>query len=243
MLSLKTVGIAGDDYGERQDKLTLKSDAGGRFQAAGKTGRTVIIDSFSKEGYIPGAMEHAHFNYEREDGVPVHIADPVNSGVFKMWQRHGKADLIVWESPNRKLSEDGTTLVLDLIARKFQSASHPLSDIRLKLEVGAQVSSSPSSRFPWKLALESVSGGILPTNDEFMFQAPQTGYVSNYTLAVLPSDAGWPNTQRIKCYYIAANGNIFGRFELKIIAIPGANDGIVAVKSAVNMNGSTNLEP
>jgi hypothetical protein len=87
-----------------------------------------------------------------------------------------------------------------------------------------------------------VDGGIIATNDDFMYRAPEAGYRDKYEFAMPATSTNWlPEIDHQQFYVKSRNGQVFGSLEVRVI--PDYNDrSVFDVHYAANPSGSRNLE-
>ena len=127
---------------------------------------------------------------------------------------------------------DGTPVRLNFFNRKVGSDGQiELSNIkpnRLKQERASE----------WSFKMSITDGGFVEQNDEFPFEAPESGYQPVLNFHFKNSDTNWTETIR-KSYYIAfGQPRKYGRLDLDTQMYWGTR-----LTYAINPEGSRNLEP
>ena len=130
-----------------------------------------------------------------------------------------------------QLHHDGTPIKLDLL----NGSQNVTGDGQLKLEFWRDISDLKAAKFDWKLQLSVQNGGLVPTDEEFAFEAPKTGYQTSIVIDMPATNQPWIGTLRTK-YYIQLPGEKYAFYLL-------VDNGVFTVHSAVNPIGSQNLEP
>jgi len=140
-------------------------------------------------------------------------------GIGQIWQLH----------------HDGTPIELDLI----NGSQNVAGNGQLKLEFWRDISNLNKQPFDWKLQLSMLGGGgLVPTDKEFAFQAPETGYQPSIIIDMPATNQVWLGELRTKYYLQLPNGN-YGRIDFYLLP----RNGVFTVHSAINPSGSRNLEP
>ena len=81
-------------------------------------------------------------------------------------------------------------------------------------------------------------GGLIQTDEEFPFLAPESGYQEFDQWNV--GATNWTESLD-KQYYVKLRDGNFGRVKLRVIGVPGRAD--FRMESFLNPSGSRNLEP
>ena len=215
-----------------------QSDAAGLFSLHGARGPDLAV-LVSKEGYYSyRETDHPAFKYgffSNGDFSP----DPRNPIVFHLHKKGKKEPLIRKDFPPGigqiwQLHHDGMPIELDLLSGRKVSAGNG----QLKLEFWRDVSDIKASRFDWKLQISISKGGLIGTDEEFAFQAPESGYQPSVLIDMPATNQNWQDEVRSK-YYIQLPDGKYGRIDVYLMPY----NGVFTVQSAINPAGSRNLEP
>jgi hypothetical protein len=114
-----------------------------------------------------------------------------------------------------------------------------MGDFKISIHRPAQVSSE--SRYDWSCVVEGIGGGVIETQDEFMYYAPESGYQPHYEVTVAASDPKWSDRATRHLYLKSNDGKIYARLEVEIFA-NYQDKAVFSVKYYANTNGSRNLE-
>ena len=212
-------------------KSNTVSDASGYFQLTGVTGRGLIVNVEMQGYYYVKSLNQNIFEF------PSFIPDRNNPVIFHLRKRGPGADLITSQHgirPELQISAplDGTPVKVDLLNRTLSAVG--------QLEIG-QVK---PEREKWKTATEwsyrlAISdGGFVEHNDEFPFDAPESGYAPTLSFIFRAGETNW--TDRIsKNYYIVfGSPRKYGRIKITTTMTTGT-----ILEYAVNPDGTRNLEP
>jgi uncharacterized repeat protein (TIGR03803 family) len=236
--------IAGANVQFQWDDLTArdftrtavaKSDAEGLFSLVGKRGATLSV-SVSKEGYYTPHDGQGSFRYAM--GNPDFSPDPQNPVIFHLHKKGQGVSLIQTKFPPgmriAQLHHDGTPVTLDL----FNGTQVSEGSGQLELQLWRDISDRNVRKFDWKLQLSILGGGLVPTDEEFAFEAPQGGYQPSIVISMPATNQDWNDSFTARYYIQLPNGD-YGRFDLNLSAYNGA----FRAQSAINPTGSQNLEP
>jgi hypothetical protein len=214
-------------------RSTAISDTDGLFSLHNKRGPSLDV-WVSKEGYYASHGGQKAFDYM--GGIN---PDPQNPVVFFL-RKKGKGEALIenkfpaaigqiWQ-----LHHDGTPIELDLLNGGQASAGNG----QLKLELWRDISDLNKQPFDWKLQITAAGGGLVPTDEEFPFTAPQSGYQTSIVIDMPATNQNWQSEIRNNYYLQLPNGK-YGRISLYLLA----RNGVFTVQSAINPTGSRNLEP
>jgi hypothetical protein len=214
-----------------------ESDVEGLFSLRGQRGPDLSV-SVSKEGYYAAHRGEQGFKYG-PFGNPDFSPNPQNPVIFTLRKKGKGEPLIQSEFPPgmgqiAQLRGDGTPAEIDLF--NSQKVSEGNGQLRLELFRGQAEKTSP--RFDWKCRLSVPGGGLVETDQEFAFEAPQTGYEASLVIDMPATNQTWCDDLTRK-YYVQLPGGRYGRIDFYLLA----DNGVFTIKSAINPNGSRNLEP
>jgi hypothetical protein len=218
-------------------EATTESDAEGLFSLQNKRGPSLEI-WVSKDGYYAPHRGEWGFNYAL--GPDIISPDPHNPIIFKLHKKGKGESLIDKDFPSVftqiwQLHHDGTPIELDLL----NGNQNVNGSGQLKLEFWRDISNLNKHPFDWKLQLSVLGGGgLVPTDEEFAFEAPQNGYQPSIVIDMPATNQVWLSEIRSKYYIQLPNGD-YGRIDFYLLPY----NGVFTVHSAVNPTGSQNLEP
>jgi len=238
--------ISGASIGFRWDDLTAPdwtrtatttSDADGLFSLHNKRGATLTV-SVSKDGYYSSRKDEDSFHYAVANDNRLYSSDPYNPAIFHLRKKGQGEELIQEDFPPGftqiwQLHHDGTPVELDLL----NGSQNVKGSGQLKLELWRDLSDRNAKKFDWKLQISVLDGGIIPTDEEFPFLAPENGYQPSLVVDMPATNQVWLGELRTKYYLQLPNGN-YGRIDFHFLAY----NGVFTVKSWVNPTGSRNLE-
>jgi hypothetical protein len=200
----------------------VNSDVDGSFSLLNRSGKLLSV-RVSKAGYYSTADASQAFEYANPEEKSFFIPDARKPVVFHLRKRGEGADL------TRKVTEMTVAVGKVLSVRLDEQAE-------LQVEV---LRNGPAHPNQWAARVKIVNGGIQPALDEFPFQAPLEGYVSQLELtADSPKPPNWMSLyQGGEFYFRTPTG--YGRIELQMIARRASMRATVLL----NPSGSRNLEP
>ncbi len=212
-----------------------KSDSNGSFSIKDIKGKLLGVN-VSKEGYYAYDSYGQFFNYagENQNFVP----DAGNPVVFRL-RKKGKGELLmITDYPGfahiAQLKHDGTPVELDLL----KSVQVPAGSGQLKLELWRDFSDRSAKVFDWKLQISVPNGGLVQTEEQFAFEAPENGYQPSIVMDMSTNNPNWQGTVKSK-YYLQLPDGKYGRIDFDFLPY----NGVFTIKSWINPSGSRNLEP
>jgi hypothetical protein len=218
---------------EGTSRHSTESDERGEFGLTGVRGKSLGVE-VSKTGYYRSVQKsRSSFEYANPFEPNFHQPDRANPVVFHL-RRKGKAEPLVHHYVKLPLNRDGDAVRLDL------QTGRPSATGQLELRAWKQNGPDATTRrFDWWLTLHIPGGGLLETEEEFPFRAPEDGYVEALKHKFVASEEeGWQSG--IKRQYFLAFGipRKHARLNLRL----QAQGSMCYLDLWVNPSGSRNLE-
>jgi uncharacterized repeat protein (TIGR03803 family) len=222
----------------QEASATTQSDPNGLFSLHGKQGASMNV-SVGKEGYYATRDSQQFFKFGKMDPSAKHVPNPQRPVVFTLRKMGKGAELVRTEFPlgmgqHPQLRCDGTPVEIDM----FKGGHASPGTGQLKMEFWNDVTNRNATKFNWKLKLTVPGGGLVETQEEFPFQAPESGYQLPLVIDMPATNKNWIGDLRTK-YYVHLPDGKYGRVELDLMAF----NGYIRVHSFVNPSGSRYLEP
>jgi len=226
-------GAIGDLF---EDIATL-SDGNGLFSLADSKGSVLTVKALEKEGYEPSSKT-TNRSYRYWDNENVRFKpDAARPEVFRMWKNAG-AETLVRKGISSPLRYDGTASTFDLLDDEKASRG----DIRVTLLRNPQQITFGQRNYEWTLALESLDGGLIESNDEQMYLAPADGYQPKLVIHMPPDASNWTDEKIFNVYLKLRGGKQYARAEIKALVGSDRATTPFYITSYVNPTGSRNLE-
>lgn len=213
-------------------QATTTSDANGLFALEGKTGLHLSV-SVNKEGYYSSKSNLDSFFYAEHNGNNF-VPDAGNPVIFLL-RKKGTGENLIGVKQNYRVARDGTPLGIDLTTGKTTGSS---GDFVVQCWTDDQGKAS-GQKYDWHCVVTIPGGGVVPTDEEFPFQAPENGYVPTNGIAMPADRPDWTSDVDLKFYYRLADGR-YGRMTFSMIA---GGQHFCMIDSVLNPSGSRNLEP
>jgi hypothetical protein len=210
-------------------RLGKETGSDGRFEVTGEKGDGVQIESIQKSSYLLSPKAPNHFGASSGS-----FANPV---IFKMWKVGTKEPLI--DGSHVFGIDSSKTYTLDLLnGKKIEGEAE--GDLRVSVTRPSGV--KQSDKYSWSFSIEAIQGGLLESDDEFMYLAPESGYAPKIEMLLNPDDATWTQFVKKQFFLRSRNGQIYGRVRVEVDAIYNVHSAI-QIDYAINPNRSRNLQP
>jgi uncharacterized repeat protein (TIGR03803 family) len=223
----------------------ITTDEAGLFSLKNAVGTKLEV-SVGKDGYYTSSQnrnaehfKYSNVNYESRLGIEDSFKPDSNHPVvYYLHKKHEGAELLGQSFPPGmgqiwQLHHDGTPVELDLL----NGSKNPNGSGQLKLELWRDLSDRKANKYDWKLQLSVLNGGLIPTEEEFAFQAPDSGYQSSIVINMPKTNQTWLSDLHTK-YFIHLPDGKYGLIEFHLISY----NGVFTVHSSINPTGSRNLE-
>ncbi len=215
-------------------EIELFSDYEGLFSLTGVTGTSLHIEKLEKKGYVEGNRSGS-FDYAKYK--PIHNPDINNPVIIRMW-RKGETEPLIREKTKIRVTGDNREFFTNLISGKTFSELTDKADLGIRMEIDKPVNNTP--RYNWRIIIRAINGGLIETDDIFLYQAPKNGYRQSLDM-FFDRTFRWSGDAYRKVYLKSRNGQIYAGLKLTIQAYR-RGDGFIEIDSIINPNGSGNLE-
>ncbi len=221
-------------FGDEVNMIPVEkvTDLGGRFEIHDVTGDVFDIESIQKNGYA--------LSPKTPNGFGPSTGNFQNPVIIRMWRLGEPQQLISHHLTRIGIPVDGQPIQFELFNGKKVSLGGQLI-VRLKRD--PQILPPGNARYDWSLELEIPHGGLAVNNDEFMYQAPKSGYHETFQFD-MPQDAkNWTTALNQQFYIQLENGKYFGSFVVRLSTIHDTPPLGLNLDMVINPNGSRNLQP
>lgn len=222
---------------------SVSSDSSGLFHFKGRAGRGFTIETMKKTGYVlPPALQNRTnnlfwYNYDQLDpkGFKADGDSPV---LFRMW-KIGLPDKLIAGEGFYGIVPDGRIYSIDLLSKaKLEGTSG--GDLRVRIRRPESINLGDRG-YDWSFEIEGQGGGLILTQDEFMYSAPANGYQSAYGLKFTANDEHWTDQVERRFFLQSRDGKVYARLVVEVFA-NYRDKAVFSVKYFANPNGSRNLE-
>ncbi len=213
------------------EECDLVSDAVGNFQITGKTGDSLRIKAIEKSGY--------ELSPQQQKSVGPSSGNPENPVIIRMWKK-GQAEPLIIHSKSFDAAPDGRTNMVSLMTGvKTESAT--LDDQSIAISIDRPANASDTGTYDWSVRIQVAGGGLLESQDEFMYRAPENGYEPNLVFQFKKDDPEWVPMMK-KRFYLKTSQAIHGNIELEVYPTNLGGKTTFRLHSVINPSGSRNLE-
>jgi hypothetical protein len=209
-----------------------QSDTEGLFSLHGKRGRSLTV-WFGKDGYYSSQGGQKTFLYAL--GPDILSPDPQNPVVFHL-RKQGKPESLVTLNNSYRIPRDGTPVSVDLATGANTTGTS--GNFVVQCWTNDQGKKS-GEKYDWRCLITIPGGGVVPTDEEFAFLAPENGYALTNEIAMPADRTNWTSQVDLKFFYRLADGR-YGRMTFSMIA---GGQHFCLIDSVLNPTGSRNLEP
>jgi hypothetical protein len=216
-------------------KKTILSGPDGRFSIAGIQGRCLSV-SVRKEGYVDiGTNSIKSFEYAEFFDNHFYIPDPNGPVVFKLQKLMG-AEPIYKFLPYGTITVGGAPLVLDVETGKISKQG----DLACSVTIGPGRGDFDAADFT--VMLEGLNGaGFRQSDEEFLFNAPESGYQNTLVLALKADDPNYRASQTLRFYVKTCSGK-YAAAEVEVTLYGKLKSAGFSAIIYYNPSGSRNLE-
>jgi hypothetical protein len=210
-----------------------QTDAVGLFQFTRLRGRSLSITPEKKGFQIQGHGLGLK-------GLNGPETSPNNRAVYTMWKLKGPEPMI-HDQKRYNFKPDDRIYTIDLLSKKMAEGTNDVGDLLVQIQRPPQI--KPREDFEWSFTMTAIGGGVIEvTNDDYLNEAPASGYQPQYKLNLTPANPRWRGWNGEETFYLKSrDGKVYGHFHIRIN--PFSRDGSsLEIESYVNPAGSRNLE-
>lgn len=221
-------------WGQGTNRL-MKTLADGTFSFGGVKGPALGV-TVLKEGYLENKVRTKHFNYADFFAIDFHLPNPAKPVLFRLQKLENPEPMYVW-TPSVQMDVKGSVIWFDAGTGKQVEAG----DIGFSV-VRDDYPGKRESGYVLNL-VTPPGGGVVVTNEEYMFLAPETGYRSAVVIPHRPTgsdDQAYHPTMEIT-FYLRTPDARYAAVETTVIQrnAPAARVDCIFY---FNPSGSRNLE-
>jgi len=207
-------------------RIAEQTDASGRFEIHGMSGRSVIIESVQKDGYEAEPWQHTRSAMEGSFGDPI---------VFKMWGTNIHEQLITGDK-SFEILPDGKPHVIDLTTGTM--TDNDSGDLKIWIQYTNQI--TRGQLYDWSAGIEVINGGLLEEpRGTVMYSAPTDVYMPSFRLEQQIKGGQSGEIGDRSFYLKLKNGREYGRMNINLYAPYGfLHPGLIRLSYAINPSGS-----
>ena len=245
------LGIPGG-WGNAGSSTTVHvtSDKDGHFWVGHVVGESIRLKNINREGYIlyPN-LEGGGREYGSKNHYCYPSPSPADPVIMHMWRKNGEAiGLVNFGWNGREEKSESWDQLADLVESRgyIDGTEHHYGRVRIAVSRGKpkdpKAKRGPDTYYDWSFQIEIMDGGgIIPTDDAFLFLAPEKGYTSAYSFEMKATDPHWCSNIQKHFYIHLPHVNLYGAafFEISTHWRHGPSAGLGGY---ANPTGSRNLE-
>lgn len=234
-------------------RYTATTDDEGRFSISGVRGISMIILDAKKPGYDSSLPGGGYFRLRSKNPAELVSTYTQNNPYIVHAWKLPKAEA-VWSARRSKvkLIPDGRPYSVTFADRRASIEEGHSDKAHLWISMTAEPDEKLYRRGNWSIVIEAVDGGVQPTEDELMYEAPEAGYSRRWERSYSMGEADYESViRRQEFYFIAHNKGVYGRLIMDIYPFTYrsraqldkgiANDSSIYLNYTVNPHGSRNL--
>ena len=195
--------------GDRSEKT--QTDANGFFQFTGIRGESLSITP-SKIGY---QIEGHGLGLKGLNGPET---NPNKRQVYVMWKLVGPEPMIHGGIDFRKINPDGRPFTIDFVKRQITEGTNGSGDIVVQIQRPSEI--KPRQKYNWSFTMTAIDGGFIEvTNDDYLNEAPESGYQPQYVMARHATDVLNYSTRELyrtdRTFFVKSRGDkVYGHFHI-----------------------------
>jgi|SRR5450756_356662 len=210
-------------------KVQKETGADGRFTVSDMRGGGLDMELVPLNGYEISAKYSRSFGNKSGS-----YENPI---IFRMWKL-GEKETLVTRSQIYEILP-GKVYCLNLITgEKSEGAAE--GDLRVSISRPDGV--KRRQKYAWSFSIDAIGGGLVETDDEFMYLAPESGYTPVFGMQLDPAASIWQGQVARQFYIRTRDGKVYGRIHVIVHSIYDVQSAM-EIDSAINANGSRNLQP
>ncbi len=227
------LGVIADLF---EDTVVL-SDASGRFSLVDSKGSVLTVKALEKTGYEPSKKStNRSFRYWDNENVR-YKPDAAEPEIFRMWKK-GTQEPLLRGNKFYGIVPDGRMYTIDLL-RHLKIEGDAIGDFRVAIHRPSEV--QVGSKYGWKCIMVAIDGGLIESDAEQMYLAPETGYQQQYHIEMAVSHPDWEEKAKRQLYLRSRGGEVYARLEVEVYA-NYQDKAVFSVEYYANPSGSRNLE-
>jgi hypothetical protein len=223
-------------FGAEGQMISVEKETGmdGRFEIRDVTGDGFDVESIQRAGYKLSPNTPNHFgassgSYE-------------NRIIIKVWKIEG-SDQLVSQDMDTRIPYDGTPVIFNLLTGQKNVGDSTAGDLRVTLTRNPlNIPLGYKKAFGWHATIYAVDGGLIQSDDEFMYVAPEEGYQPKIEIDMPADSTDWKSIYNISFFAKTRGGNVYSRVKFVFrVDSPKEQTGFTITSSA-NPTGSRSLQ-
>lgn len=183
--------------------------------SSNRNGLFSLTRTLNAGGLLVHVEKAGYYTVERGGAaVPFEYADPSASDYYKPKASKPVIFHLRKKGAGAKLINKAVDLSLpaNKTARLDLIVGHITPDGSLQIQPNKPDRQAMRGRYAWSVTLSMTDGGLIETNDQFPFLAPENGYVSTMVMDMTDtSGPTWRNSLTKSYYFYFSSTNTYGR--------------------------------
>jgi len=228
-----------------ESKVTeVQTDEQGLFSVSGVRGEHATVENIEKLGYLFHSRKSYQYSRNRPESFRQTTVE--SPAVFVMWKQD-ETEALIKSKYRGGLDTQKTNepVIVHFVRFPNNPGYNEEGDFRITAYDqgrGRDERNRPIRRtYDWWVDIEAVDGGIIRTEDVWLYKAPTEGYKKSLRIEGNSSDPDWDLSIRDMKIYFKSHGN-YGSAKLDINAEANGKVGVYMRDVLINPTGSTNLE-
>ncbi len=193
------------------------TDASGLFSLEGAKGKTLSA-KITKEGYYDVSRRENQMSFEYANPAESIFYEPDISApaIFRM-QKKGIPEPLIVKHLELKLGGQGATATVDLATGGVSPSGGQLEVTVWKPTITTvQINTGKVFPYDWRIQVKVSGGGLVEHKDAFAFEAPESGYISEFNAILHATNGMSPDvTVEKQFYFCFGQPRRFGRMHLR----------------------------
>ncbi len=220
----------------------IVTDSMGNFRFNGIRGDSLVLYEIIKDGYVlpERPAPRTIFGYSTSEQYRSNQDQPE---VFRMYKLRGAEPTISYDSLRyRAVTDSGGPIFMNLVTGQYGTEPDPTADLQISVKRTME-NPQPQDRdeLNWAVNIGVRNGGVVVTDDIFLYQAPETGYQARLEVGLRRNVPGDINSAKLKIY-VKTRDRLHARLELNYSLRPSGEPLGLLYKTCLNPSGSRNLE-
>jgi hypothetical protein len=228
-----------------ESKVTeVQTDEDGLFSVSGVRGEHATVENIEIEGYLFHSRKSNQYSRKRPESFRQTTVE--NPALFVMWKQ-GETAALIKSKYRGGLDTQKTNEPVIVHFVRFPNNPGYIDEGDFRITAygqgrGREERNRPIRRtYDWWVNIAVVDGGIIRTEDVWLYKTPTEGYKKSLRIEGDSGDPDWDLSIRDMKIYFRSHGN-YGRAKLDINAEANGKVGVYMRDVLINPAGSTNLE-
>jgi hypothetical protein len=163
-----------------------------------------------------------------------------------MWKLKGPEPMMHKEVNSRKIQPDGRVFTIDFLKNEITEGTNVAGDVVFQIKRPPEI--KPREKYDWSFVMTAIDGGFIEvTNDDYLNEAPKSGYQPQYEMNRYATNvmnySTWQLYRTDRTFFLKSRGGqVYGHFQIKDLDPDCRGMAALRIESFINPSGSRNLE-